>query len=110
FDKMRVIKEQLSSLGHAPTDESFAAIIMSSLPASYDPHLSALTASAKVLSVQLTVDVLISTVIDEYDHRTSKMKKNGSSNDDAAYNANAGKQTRQIKSNCHNCGKYGHMQ
>jgi len=91
FDKMRVIREQLSSLGHAPTDESFAAIIMSSLPASYDPHLSALTASAKISSVLLTADILISTIIDEYDHCASKMKKTGSSNDDAAYNANAGK-------------------
>lgn len=38
FDKMRTAKEQLSSLGHTPTDESFAAMIMSSLPSSYDPH------------------------------------------------------------------------
>jgi len=34
FDKMRTIREQLSSLGQAPTDESFAAIILGSLPAS----------------------------------------------------------------------------
>jgi hypothetical protein len=62
FDKLQTIREQLSSLGHAPTDESFTAIIMSSLPASYDPHLSALTASAKVSSIQLTTDILMSTV------------------------------------------------
>ncbi|KAG2335542.1 hypothetical protein BDR05DRAFT_859617, partial [Suillus weaverae] len=67
FDKLRMIREQLSSLSYAPTDESFTAIIMSSLPASYDPHLSALTASAKVLSVLLTADILMSTIVDEYD-------------------------------------------
>ncbi|KAG2050454.1 hypothetical protein BDR06DRAFT_891696, partial [Suillus hirtellus] len=88
FDKMCTAKEQLSSLGHAPTDESFAAMIMSSLLVSYDPHLSALTASAKVSSVKLTSDVLMSTIVDKYDHRASKLKKTGSSNDDAAYNAN----------------------
>jgi gag-polypeptide of LTR copia-type len=97
FDKMRTAKEQLSSLGHAPTDESFAAMIMSSLPASYDPHLSALTASAKVSSVKLTADVLMSTIVDEYDRRASKSKKAGSSSDDAAYNANAGQHMRKIK-------------
>ncbi|KAG0698647.1 hypothetical protein DFH29DRAFT_1002666 [Suillus ampliporus] len=86
-------KGNLSSLGHAPTDESFTAIIMSSLPASYDPHLSALTASTKVRSVLLTADVLMSTVVDEYDRRALKTKKNGSSNDDAAYNANAGEKS-----------------
>jgi hypothetical protein len=88
FDKMRTICEQLSSLGHAPTDESFTAIIMSSLPPSYDPHLSALTASAKVSSITLTSDTLMSTIVDEYDRRAAKMKKS-SSNDDAAYNANS---------------------
>lgn len=66
FDKMHMIREQLSSLGQAPTDESFAAIILGSLPASYDPHISALTASAKVSKVTLTSDVLMSTIVDEY--------------------------------------------
>jgi hypothetical protein len=110
FDKMHTAKEQLSSLGHAPTDESFATMIMSSLSSSYDPHLSALTASAKVSSVILTADTLMSTIIDEYDRRSLKSKKAGSSNDDAAYNANASQRTQRIKGNCHNCGKYGHMQ
>jgi hypothetical protein len=64
---MCTAKEQLSSLGHTPTDESFAAMIMSSLPSSYDPHLSALTASAKVSSIILTADTLMSTIVDEYD-------------------------------------------
>jgi len=107
---MHTAKEQLSSLGHAPTDESFATMIMSSLSSSYDPHLSALTASAKVSSVILTADTLMSTIIDEYDRRSLKSKKAGSSNDDAAYNANASQRTQRIKGNCHNCGKYGHMQ
>lgn len=92
------------------SDESFTAMIMSSLPSSYDPHLSALTASAKVSSMKLTADTLMSTIVDEYDRRVSKSKKTRSSNDDAAYNANAGQCTRKIKGNCHNCGKYGHMQ
>jgi hypothetical protein len=86
---MSTAKEQLSSLVHVPTDESFAAMIMSSLPSSYDPHLSALMVSAKVSSIILTSDTLMSTIVDEYDHRASKSKKAGSSNDDAAYNANA---------------------
>ncbi|KAG2056682.1 hypothetical protein BDR06DRAFT_879898, partial [Suillus hirtellus] len=88
FDKMHTAKEQLSSLGHVPTDKSFVAMIMSLLLASYNPHLSALTVSAKVPSVKLTMDVLMSTIIDEYDCRASKSKKASSSSDDAAYNAN----------------------
>ncbi|KAG2335303.1 hypothetical protein BDR05DRAFT_954178, partial [Suillus weaverae] len=83
---------------------------MSSLPASYNPHISVLMASVKVLSILLTMDVLMSTIVDEYDCCASKSKKNGLSSKDAAYNAIAGKRTRCIKGNCHGCGKYGHMQ
>jgi len=75
---MRTIREQLSSLGQAPTDESFPAIILGLLPASYDLHVSALTASAKVSKVTLTSDVLMSTIVDEYDRHASKAKKTGS--------------------------------
>ena len=67
FDKMHAIWEQLSSLGQAPSDESFVAIILGLLPASYDPHISALTALAKVLKVMLTSDMLMSTIVDKYD-------------------------------------------
>ncbi|KAG2048703.1 hypothetical protein BDR06DRAFT_895048, partial [Suillus hirtellus] len=68
FNKMYTAKEQLSSLGHVPTNESFAAMIMSSLPAFYDLHLLALTVSAKVASIQLTPDMLMLIIIDEYNH------------------------------------------
>jgi len=109
FDKMRTIREQLSSLGQAPTDESFAAIILGSLPASYDPHVSALMALAKVSKVTLTSDVLMSTIVDEYDRRASKAKKShsGSRNDDTAYNAQTGK--RSFGGTCYNCGRRGHL-
>jgi len=105
FDKMRTVREQLSSLGHAPEEESFTAIIMSSLPPSYDPHISALTASAKVSNVTLTADTLMATIVDEYDRRAAKIKKSSSS-DDAAYNAHPKKP--KFRGKCHNCGERGH--
>ncbi|KAG2071325.1 hypothetical protein BDR04DRAFT_1016193, partial [Suillus decipiens] len=55
--------EQLSSLGHNLSDKSFAAMTMSSLPISYDLHISTLMASAKVSSVKLTADTLISAIV-----------------------------------------------
>ncbi|KIJ08559.1 hypothetical protein PAXINDRAFT_40967, partial [Paxillus involutus ATCC 200175] len=35
FDKLRTLREQLASMGQAPTDESFTVIIIGSLPTSY---------------------------------------------------------------------------
>ncbi|KAH7903099.1 hypothetical protein BJ138DRAFT_977420, partial [Hygrophoropsis aurantiaca] len=64
---MRAMREDLAAMGQPPTDDDFTAIILGSLPSSYDPHISAITASAKVSGNMLTPDLLMGTITDEYD-------------------------------------------
>ncbi|KAG2063599.1 hypothetical protein BDR04DRAFT_1163522 [Suillus decipiens] len=109
FDKMLAIREQLSSMGQDPSDDSFVAIILGSLPTSYNPHLSALIASARVTSTDLTPDILMATIINEYDQCTTKGKKSTPSNDNTAYTANSNGKKYHFKGKCHNCGKKGHI-
>ncbi|KIJ16601.1 hypothetical protein PAXINDRAFT_33401, partial [Paxillus involutus ATCC 200175] len=87
FDKRRTLCEQLASMGQAPTDKSFTVIIIGSLPTSYDPQISAITALAKISSATFTSDALIEAIQDDYDRRAAKTKKSANDTEDAAYAA-----------------------
>ena len=49
FDTIRTMREELASLGTALSEQDFSAIILGSLPKSYDQFLLAVTATASVL-------------------------------------------------------------
>ena len=61
------MREQLASLGTALSEQNFSAIILGSLPKSYDQFLSAITATASILKQDLDPEDLMQTIIDEYD-------------------------------------------
>ena len=61
------MQEELASLGAALSEQDFIAIILGSLPKSYDQFLSAITATASILKQDLDPEDLIQTIIDEYD-------------------------------------------
>ncbi|KIM64210.1 hypothetical protein SCLCIDRAFT_115539, partial [Scleroderma citrinum Foug A] len=98
--------EELASLGHSISSDDFAAMILSSVPMSYEPTLSAMTASAKVSRQDLPPEVIMSTLLNSYDLCQTKLpKKSTSRNDDAAYSVNASK---KFTGSCNNCSKKGH--
>ena len=106
FDKMITLREELASLGHSISSDDFAAMILSSVPMSYEPTLSAMTASVKVSRQDLPPEVIMSTLLDNYDLCQTKLpKKSMSGNDDAAYSANVSK---KFTGSCNNCSKKGH--
>ena len=72
FDILRTMQEELASLGTALSELDFSAVILGSLPKSYDQFLSAVTATASVLKQDLNPDDLMQTVIDEYDRRSTR--------------------------------------
>ena len=43
FAKLRTMREDLASMGSPPGEDEFYAIILGSLPSSYDPYISPLT-------------------------------------------------------------------
>ncbi|KAI6017162.1 hypothetical protein BKA83DRAFT_4324944 [Pisolithus microcarpus] len=110
FDTLRDMREQLASMDQAPTDESFTAIIISSLPNSYQAQIGAVMALSKVTGTVITSDVLMATVLDAYDSRNlGSRKPSNESGEDAAYTTSGDSKQRRINGNCYNCGKYGHM-
>src|ERR1700720_1375558 len=53
FDTMRTMREDLAALGDDLGDEDFSAMLLGSLPQSYDSYLSAVTAALSVLGTKL---------------------------------------------------------
>ena len=115
FNNLHNMCEELAALSESIPDRDFAAIIISSLPKSYDTYLSAITATLSVLGKEVDPDALILSVIDEYDRRPIKnhqTKDKGKS--DAAFFAGGslkgGKGGKGGKSDveCFNCHKKGH--
>ncbi|KIO14997.1 hypothetical protein M404DRAFT_52522, partial [Pisolithus tinctorius Marx 270] len=92
FDKMCALCEQLAALGQSITDDNFAAIILSSLPASYDSNChNPMTSSALVMQKDLSLDFIIKVISNEYDRCQTRTKRGNSGNsgnsEDAAYSA-----------------------
>ena len=102
---MITTRKELASLSHSIDPDDFAAMLISSVPMSYDSTISAMTTSAKITRLDLTPDVIMTTLIDDYDRCQTKSGKKSSSGEDAAYSVNL---SRKFSGNCHNCQKKGH--
>ena len=111
FAVLQTMQEDLASMGQKLEDSDFYAIVMGSLPGSYDPYISTVNATSSVLGTTLSADDLILTVTEEYKRRTLK-NKGGKKDDNVAFYSNdAGKDQKgglKRKGECHNCGKKGH--
>ena len=108
---LRIMREDLASMGETLTDTDFYSIIMGSLPASYDQYLSALNATSSVLGKQLSADDLMLTITEESEWRALKTKGK-SKEENVAFHADDSKKNKKggskRKGDCHNCGKKGH--
>ena len=101
---MSELKEQLEGMGAPMSDQSFAAIIRKSLPASYRSLLQTLSATARVNEKILTSDQIIAAVHEEADEQ--KVHKEA---DKAAENAAmVAAHTKRHAVKCTNCKRTGH--
>ena len=112
FAKLRTMREDLSAMGHPPGDDEFYAIILGSLPSSYEPFISALNATSSVVGNVLSPDKLMQALTDEYDRRNLG-KGAGKKEENVAFSAAEGSRKKgagkgRKKGNCNNCGKPGH--
>jgi hypothetical protein len=115
FATLRKMREDLASMGEALTENDFYAIIMGSLPSSFDSYLSALNATSSVLGTHLSAEDLMLSLTEEYERRALKFKS-GKKDDNAAFYSNdagssrshKGGSTPKRKGECNNCGKKGH--
>ena len=110
---LQMMREEYSSMGGSLMDADFTAIILGSLPLSYDIYLSAIAGSASITSTTLTPDQLTKAITDEYDRRLSSNCLTKGKKDDrtVAFTAAGGpskKGGKSKKGTCHNCRKKGH--
>jgi hypothetical protein len=113
FAKLRKMREDLAAMGHPPGEDEFYAIILGSLPYSFEPFISALNATSSVLGTVLSPDELMQAFTDEYDRRnlgkSSKKEEENTafSAEDSNSNGSSRKGNDQ-RGKCYNCGKPGH--
>ena len=109
FAKLRAMREDLAAMGSPPSEDEFYAIILGSLPSSYDPYISALNATSSVLGTVLSSDDLMQTISDEYERRN--LGKGSKKEENVAFSANDGggkKWKPKRTGNCNICKKPGH--
>ena len=103
-------------MGQPLSENDFYTIILGSLPASYDPYVSAVNATSSVLGKTISADDLMLTVTEEYERQVLK-GKTGKKDENAAFYSNdsekggkGGSNSNSRKKNveCHNCHKKGH--
>ena len=74
FATLRTMREDLSAMGHPPDEDDFYAIILGSMPPSFDPFISAVNATSSVMEKTLSADQLMLTITDEYERRILRSK------------------------------------
>src|SRR6202522_289469 len=113
FAILRTMREDLAAMGQPLSENDFYAIILGSLPGSYDPYISAVNATSGVLGKTISADNLILTITEEYECRNLK-SKNGKKDENVALYSNDAKKGRKEGSSskknvkCYNCKKKGH--
>jgi hypothetical protein len=113
FTTLRVMREDLAAMGRPLDEDDFYAIILGSLPVSYDPYISAVNATSSVLGTTMSADELMLTVTEEYERRNLK-NKTGKKDENTAFYSNdstkdhKGGSSSKKNIKCHNCKKKGH--
>src|ERR1700761_4530966 len=111
--KLQALREELIAMSADPGDDNFIAILLGSLPTSYDPYLAALTATSALLNQTIDPDTYIRGIGDEADRR--RIKNRTKEEKEAAFNANGGSSghgrrgKRSSTVECYNCHKKGHI-
>ncbi|KZP05325.1 hypothetical protein FIBSPDRAFT_967392 [Athelia psychrophila] len=85
FDIMCTMREDIAALGDDLTDDDFGAMLLGSLPRSYDNYLSAISATLSVLGKSLDPESFILSVTDEFDRRSVKSRQPKDKSRDAAF-------------------------
>jgi hypothetical protein len=110
-----MMREDLSAMGHPPSEDDFYAIILGSLPPSFEPYISAVNATSSVIGKTLSVDDLMLMITEEYERRMLKAKGGKKDENVAFYSTDSGKGRKGGSSlkkdrnvECFNCHKKGH--
>src|ERR1700761_2094725 len=104
--KLHTFREDLTAMGADPGEKEFIAIVLGSLPESWETYLSALTGASALLGTPLDPDMVLQGISDEADRKTAKK---GRGEPEAAFYGNIGQKPKKSDVWCYNCKKKGHM-
>ena len=93
FSRLRTMREELAGMGYPPGEDEYYAIILGSLPYSFEPFISALNATSSVLGTILSPDELMQALTDESDRRSlrkSPKQDRTKTTENVAFNAEEG--------------------
>ncbi len=116
LSKLEALCKELTTMSTDPGDDNFIAILLGSLPTSYDPYVAALTATSALLSQTITPNVYVRGISNEADCR--RIKSCVKEEKEAAFNTNgcSSGHIRQSQGSrcssmieCYNCHKKGHI-
>ncbi|ETW75329.1 hypothetical protein HETIRDRAFT_220959, partial [Heterobasidion irregulare TC 32-1] len=123
LDTLIALQNELIGMDAALGDDDFVAVILSSLPKSYESVISVMTAASSLSSKPLTPSGIIQHLTQEHDRRSiqGRLEKKAPSDETALYSHGGGKQGKggrgkgkkgnQSSSGkkCYNCGLTNHI-
>ena len=116
FDTVHTMCEELAALGDDLNDEDFSAMLLGSLPQSYNSYLSGVTTTLSVLGTKLTLDALMLSIIHEFDCHTVKTHQSKDKGKDIMFHAESGSKKpwkgekgSKMGIKCFNCHRKGHV-
>jgi hypothetical protein len=112
FGELNRLCQIMAGMGAIVEDEDYAAIVMWSLPDTYQPIIFTLEAAAGYLSKVVTAQELITAVNVEYKHRLLCNPQSARKSGNAALHAGNGTRQGQGATKdtiCYNCNKTGHF-
>ena len=114
FSELLRMREQLAGMGAVIDERDFYAIALGSLPESYRPLISAISATARITKSPLSTYDLVNVISEEYEHRLLADRgtsKKGANNNALSATANAHNRhgAGNTDTACYNCGRTGHF-
>ena len=113
LEKLQRLRTELVRLGSDPGDDNFTAIVLGSLPKSWDPYISSLMAAATMVNKILSSSELIRYLNDEADRQGTNPSTSKKDERDVAFTTGDRSGGRKSSPNanveCYNCHKKGHV-
>ena len=103
FSKLADLRDKLAALGRAVSDDEYVAVLIGSLPPSYNSPIDSLTSLCNVNNIDITPTAVIRPATREYEKRT--LRKENKAQDEAF---TATTPANKKNAECFNCKCKGH--